>query len=212
MAAVSCALVLTGCGGPNDDKSLPRVDPTRSSGTADPSTKGSPTESAPTSDPPTKTPSTPTVSPPPEGANLDAAQRSAYRNALHDDQTIIKVISSFDSDPEPTTRTAERIADVTYLPISQQYFETIQRYAKARVHVEGAAELFWSVPVEVDLSNSPRPMIKWKSCAGRGTLRVIKANGKEIPQEDGREVYLNTQYADEDGFWRASDSKRLGTC
>jgi len=221
--AVCCVLVLAGCS-KTDDEGLPPVAPTSSDDTSAESTAPSstdpstPTTDAPTTDAPTtktpttKTPPTTTVSPPPEGADLDRAQQSAYENALGDHRIFGRAIRRLTANPEPTRQTALRLRALTYQPLSERMFESIQRYHKARVRIVGKSRLWWQVPLEVDLANDPRPMVQWKQCADLGSVRVIKANGDVIPQDDTGTISVFTAYADSRGFWKVSDIEEEGPC
>ncbi|MGH3501395.1 MAG: hypothetical protein ACRDQA_10985, partial [Nocardioidaceae bacterium] len=73
-AVLGCLLALTGCGDDEDNQKLPPVDP--------PSTTSSSTPPSPSKSPSATASPSPSVSPAPDGADLERAQKSAYKNAL----------------------------------------------------------------------------------------------------------------------------------
>lgn len=200
LAAV-LALLLAGCGS-GGDKTLPPVEDTASSSTASPSPDKSPS---------TAKPAEPSVSPAPEGTDLSRAQKSAYKKAIRDDAHTSKVIARLNRNPKPTKKTARKIKAITYMPLSNSYWESIQRYHKANVHIEGSGKTLWQVPVKVDL-DAKRPTVVWKQCAGLGTTKVVKNNGETIPQDKTSEVVRVQSYVDSEGYWRPAKVKKVGSC
>lgn len=152
----------------------------------------------------------PSPSPAPAKPTLTKAEQDAFDDAVEDYATVRTKIADELEDPVFDQESIDALRNVSYNPAAKDLLAQLKEYADKKVRLEGERKPAWWVPSKVDLGGKP-PTIVWQQCNTPGDLKVQKG-GKDIPQEQTNRLLRITSNPDNDGFWRLTELKEVGTC
>lgn len=203
-ASLLPAALVTGCAG-NDDETLPAIDQRSSSGADDPNSAGRPSRTDRSGG------SVSAAAPAPEGADLAPDELAAYDKAVTDVDDWAHTAQQLKSDPVVDQESYDAVRRSTFDPYTRQFLGKLQRFEQNDIEVRGRMELYWRVPVRVNL-DARWPTMVWKECAGDGTIRVFN-HGEQVEQQDRTPFSSRlTLRVDSRGTWRPISSEDTGPC